>query len=67
MNGHAEPASGRWWAAIFVGFVLSAFGTIGGVLLRHEGTLGRSEGQLETIQRAVDRVESKLDELRGKK
>lgn len=68
MNGHTEPASvGRWWAGIFVGFVLSALGWLANVAVRHEGTLGRWDGQLETIQRSVERIENKLDHAREKK
>lgn len=67
MNGHESANSGRWWAGIFVGFVLSALGALSSIAMRHEGTLGRWGANLETIQRSIERIEGKLDEVKGKK
>lgn len=68
MSGHVEQASGAgFWRGIFVAFVLSALGALGHQILRHEGAISAMEVKLEIIGRTLERMEAKLDELRGKK
>jgi hypothetical protein len=53
----------RWLAGILIGVILTALGGLSGVVLRHEGIIGRWEGQLDTIQRSLERMEQKVDNL----
>lgn len=66
-NGNHDSGNrAQWLAGILFGVILSAISWLCGVVMRHEGSIGRWDGQLETIQRGLERLEHKVDDIKRK-
>ena len=70
MNGESNGLhnSGvRWLLGLLFSVIFGTLGWLSGVVMHHEGAIGRWDSKIENISHTLERLEQKMDELREKK